>query len=336
MPHAARSPERANGPDRRCRVPAPAHHPRAGEDARRGRVRAGGYQVPAGDARLIDVCLGDTHTVEGSADRGRRPLASGSPRLTGPQPDVSVKGVQGLNCPSESEGPAPAACAPKYAKRQRGSSLSNLTDTARDVPEGSLRLAGTGPTRDSGPGFDIIRMLAAEWGVATSPARRHRLGSFNWPSPGSSRSSTMLVAATPQAGVRGTGRHPARLGRTAQPHRYRARPSRRAKPPRAYLMSLVVGWTARTNRRSPAPHPPRRPPRPGSGLRGFQPVPPCWHSQDARGRRPAPPEPRRPAQRFKARSLSVSRADRGDSRPAISPVRWSRSSRTPDTELDLT
>ena len=122
----------------------------------------------------------------------------------------------------------------------------------------------------------------------------HRLGSFNWPSPGSSRSSTMRVAATPQAGVRGTGRHPARQGRSAQPHRCRARPSRRAKPPRAYLMSLVAGWTARTNRRSPAPHPPRRPPRPGSGLRGFQPVPPCWHSQDARGRRPAPPEPRRP------------------------------------------
>jgi hypothetical protein len=134
-----------------CPLPPTIRGRRRGRPPRPG--ASGRSQVPAGNARLIDVCLGDTRTVEGSADRGRRPLASGSPRLTGPQPDVSVKGVQGLNCPSESEGPAPAACAPKYAKRQRGSSLSNLADSARDVPQGSLRLAGTGPTRTAAAGL---------------------------------------------------------------------------------------------------------------------------------------------------------------------------------------
>jgi serine/threonine-protein kinase RsbW len=35
----------------------------------------------------------------------------------------------------------------------------------------------------SGRGLDIIRVLAAEWGVATSPAGRTVWARFNWPSP---------------------------------------------------------------------------------------------------------------------------------------------------------
>jgi anti-sigma regulatory factor (Ser/Thr protein kinase) len=39
------------------------------------------------------------------------------------------------------------------------------------------------PDPDSGRGLDIIRVLAAEWRVATSPAGRTVWAHFNWPSP---------------------------------------------------------------------------------------------------------------------------------------------------------
>ena len=39
------------------------------------------------------------------------------------------------------------------------------------------------PDSDSGRGLDIIRVLAAEWGIANSPAGRTVWAHFNWPSP---------------------------------------------------------------------------------------------------------------------------------------------------------
>jgi serine/threonine-protein kinase RsbW len=39
------------------------------------------------------------------------------------------------------------------------------------------------PDPSNGRGLDIIRMLAAEWGVATTPASRTVWARFNWPSP---------------------------------------------------------------------------------------------------------------------------------------------------------
>jgi anti-sigma regulatory factor (Ser/Thr protein kinase) len=39
------------------------------------------------------------------------------------------------------------------------------------------------PDPGSGRGLDIIRVLAAEWGVATSPAGHTVWARFNWPSP---------------------------------------------------------------------------------------------------------------------------------------------------------
>jgi serine/threonine-protein kinase RsbW len=39
------------------------------------------------------------------------------------------------------------------------------------------------PDPHSGRGLDIIHGLAAEWGVATSPAGRTVWARFNWPSP---------------------------------------------------------------------------------------------------------------------------------------------------------
>jgi anti-sigma regulatory factor (Ser/Thr protein kinase) len=39
------------------------------------------------------------------------------------------------------------------------------------------------PDPGSGRGLDIIRVLAADWGVATRPAGRTVWARFNWPSP---------------------------------------------------------------------------------------------------------------------------------------------------------
>ena len=39
------------------------------------------------------------------------------------------------------------------------------------------------PDPQSGRGLDIINVLAAEWGIATSPAGRTVWAHFNWPSP---------------------------------------------------------------------------------------------------------------------------------------------------------
>jgi anti-sigma regulatory factor (Ser/Thr protein kinase) len=39
------------------------------------------------------------------------------------------------------------------------------------------------PDRHSGRGLDIIRVLAADWGIATSPAGRTVWARFKWPRP---------------------------------------------------------------------------------------------------------------------------------------------------------
>ena len=45
------------------------------------------------------------------------------------------------------------------------------------------------PDPASGRGLDIIRVLAAEWGVATSPAGRIVWARFTWPSPSTAGAS---------------------------------------------------------------------------------------------------------------------------------------------------
>jgi serine/threonine-protein kinase RsbW len=70
------------------------------------------------------------------------------------------------------------------------------------------------PHPDSGRGLDIIRVLAAEWGVATSPAGRTVWARFNWPSP------RVRVTRTTAAGT-----HDPHL------HKYRRDNTQRADPP---------------------------------------------------------------------------------------------------------
>jgi hypothetical protein len=61
--------------------------------------------------------------------------------------------------------------------------LSELAANAA-LHSDSRRPGGTFTVRiDSGRGLDIIRVLAAEWRVATSPAGRTVWAHFNWPSP---------------------------------------------------------------------------------------------------------------------------------------------------------
>jgi serine/threonine-protein kinase RsbW len=52
-----------------------------------------------------------------------------------------------------------------------------------EVEDGGGPWLAPAPDPCSGRGLDIIRVLAAEWGVATSPAGRTVWARFDWPSP---------------------------------------------------------------------------------------------------------------------------------------------------------
>jgi anti-sigma regulatory factor (Ser/Thr protein kinase) len=51
-----------------------------------------------------------------------------------------------------------------------------------EVEDGGGPWLAPAPTPGSGRGLDIIRALAAEWGVAISPAGRTVWARFDWPS----------------------------------------------------------------------------------------------------------------------------------------------------------
>ena|SRR5215475_410549 len=52
-----------------------------------------------------------------------------------------------------------------------------------EVEDGGGPWLAPAPSPGSGRGLDIIRALAAEWGVATSPAGRTVWARFDWPAP---------------------------------------------------------------------------------------------------------------------------------------------------------
>ena len=52
-----------------------------------------------------------------------------------------------------------------------------------EIEDGGGPWLAPAPDPGSGRGLDIIRVLAAEWGIATSPAGRTVWARFNWPSP---------------------------------------------------------------------------------------------------------------------------------------------------------
>src|SRR5215468_7418191 len=134
---------------------------------------------PASAAAALDLC-GPAATYPGSPEHVRQVRADAQGLLAGcPAADEVIL------CLSEL-----AANAVLHSDSRRPG--GTFTIRIESCPGAYIRIEveddggpwlAPAPDSGSGRGLDIIRALAAEWGVATSPARRAVWARFDWPSP---------------------------------------------------------------------------------------------------------------------------------------------------------
>jgi serine/threonine-protein kinase RsbW len=140
---------------------------------------AASFHPPASAAASLDLCA-PVATYPGSAEHVRQVRADARGLLAGCPATEEV-----ILCLSEL-----AANAVLHSDSRRPG--GTFTVRIESCPGAHIRIEvkddggpwlARAPGPGSGRGLDIIRVLAAEWGVATSPAGRTVWARFNWPSP---------------------------------------------------------------------------------------------------------------------------------------------------------